>query len=242
MINVLKRSQIIGIRTEIPVTYPAMLPLNGCAASKAFQDGASCRRKRAEIQRSFSRINAWYITAWYNCFLAVLLITFGLYVDLSMEDCLWNGMRDALSIPAKEISNESGLKPNSGEVSTLKKRIRNELYWPLLVLEITLAVGLSFATVGSYWLVDRILGCVHQIGLDGLRARHQVEEPLTSATPILSTPTNVDVYHVKMQRLMFYLGWLTAARVERLCALSKELDEAFEAQKCSFRKNPRARW
>jgi hypothetical protein len=159
-----------------------------------------------------------------------------------MKDCLWNGMRDALSIPAKQIGNPSALEPNSGKVHTLKKRISNELYWTNLALVITLAIGLPFATVGSYWIVNRTLRRVHEIGLDGLPAGYEVENPLSSVTPILSAPSQVDVPHVKMQRLMFYLGWLTAARAERLCALSKELDQAFETEKCSFRENPPAYW
>lgn len=212
-----------------------MLPLNAHAASNAFQYGASCQRKQAEIQRSFSRFNAWDITAWYNCLLAGLLIIYGLYAYLC-EDWLWNGMRDALSIPAEQISNPTGLKPSTGKMSTLKRRIRKGLAWTVLVL---VAVGVSFATVGSFWIAKRTLR-VHKIGFDGLPARSEVEERLSSVARILSTPSDVDVSHVKMQRLMFYLGWLTAAKVERLCALSEELEQAFETQKCSFRKNPPA--
>jgi hypothetical protein len=219
-----------------------MLPLNGYPASNAFQYGASCQRKRAELQRSFSRTNAWYITAWYNCLLAVLLITFGLYAYLSMEVCLWNGMRDALSIPAKQLSNPSGLKPSPGKVSTSKRRIRKELYWTVLVLVITLAVGLSFAAVGSYWIINRTLGRVHEIGRNGLPAWHEIEERLSSVAQTLSRPAHVDVSHVMMQQLMFYLGWLTAARVERIGALSKELADAFAAQKGSSRKDFVAQW
>jgi hypothetical protein len=216
--------------------------LNACAASNAFQYGALCQRKRAEVPRSFSRINAWHITAWYNCFLAVLLLTFGLYAYLCMKDCLWNGLRDALSIPATQISNPSGLKPNSGKASALKRRISKELYWTSLMLVITLAIGLCFATAGSVWIVNRTLGRVHKMGLYDLPAGYEVEERLGSVAQILSRAPRVDVSYIKMQRLMFCLGWLTAARVERLCALSKELDEAFERQNCSFRQNPPAQW
>jgi hypothetical protein len=148
-----------------------------------------------------------------------------------MEVCLWNGIRDTLSIPAKQLSNPSALKPSAGKASTSKRRIRKELYWTVLVLVISLAVGLSFATVGSYWIINRTIGRVHEIGLNRLPTGHEIEERLMSVAQTLSTPSNVNASHAKFQELMFSLGWLTAARVERLGALSKELQDALVAQK-----------